>query len=280
MKVTLANDKISVEKPSRKPWWHAKLLPVIGWVLWLTFAFFAANVVMAIILVALRYAHLTDLRLGTVAMTFVDAGLYVMMFAIAIWLPLRQRKKARKLAVTDTEAIKLPRTKFILNLLGLSRWPNWRDVGYFASNVPLFYLTDIVAMFAATLIFGLSTMSQQQNLGFAMSGQSAWHLVAIFIALVIIPPLVEEALMRGFLFGKLREKIPFWPAALVVSLLFAVAHWQINVSLMTFILSMFNCRIREKTGSIWGGVFMHMTVNLLSFGVLFLGWFGGANVGV
>ena len=157
----------------------------------------------------------------------------------------------------------------------MSRAPRWRDLGYFLANLPMFYLIDIFAMFAIALIFGSGVVSQQQNIGFATAGQSAWQLVAVFVALVVIPPLVEEALMRGFLFGKLREKLSFWTTAIIVSALFAVAHGQFNVGVMTFILSMFNCRLREKTGTIWSGVFLHATVNFLSFGVIFLGWFSG-----
>ncbi len=282
-------------QPPKNNIWQQKILPVIGWCVWLVFAFFAANFIVALTLVALKSAHVMDLTSGTLGTALLDAILYIVIFAIAIWLPLKRMKRSRNASCHPEQSegsqqgsrdyLATPRNgtkrggfKSILSLTGLSRLPRLKDLGYFASNLPMFYVVDVIAMILAMLIFGSNVMDQQQSIGFATSGQGVWQLIVIFMALVIIPPLFEEALMRGLLFGKLRKILPFWATSLIVSALFAVAHWQINVSLMTFILSMFNCHIREKTGSIWGGVFMHMAVNFISFGVLFLGWLGGASM--
>ena len=98
-----------------------------------------------------------------------------------------------------------------------------------------------------------------------------WERIFAFALFVIVAPFAEEAIMRGFLFGKLRQsKMPFWPAAIVVSLLFAVAHGQWNVGVDTFILSMVACWLREVTKTIWPGVVIHMIKNFVAFMVLFV----------
>jgi len=138
------------------------------------------------------------------------------------------------------------------------------------SNAPMFYILVMLVSFAAQFLLGGGVMSQEQTLSFATTGNVWWQLIIIFAALVVVAPLAEEMLMRGFLFAKLRAKLPFWPVAVIVSLLFAVAHWQLNVGIMTFILSMFTCRMREKTGAIWAGVGLHMVVNLVAFSLRFI----------
>ncbi|HMQ09657.1 MAG TPA: CPBP family intramembrane metalloprotease, partial [Candidatus Nanoperiomorbaceae bacterium] len=136
--------------------------------------------------------------------------------------------------------------------------------------LPVFYISVLVLSIVAATILGDEVMNQTQEIGFAATNNVS-ELVFIFVALVIVAPLFEEMMMRGFLFGKLREYLSLWPSAILVSLVFALAHGQINVGIMTFVLSMFACRMREKTGAIWAGLFLHMTVNLVAYSVRFLG---------
>ena len=112
-------------------------------------------------------------------------------------------------------------------------------------------------------------IGQEQEIGFARAGNAWWEIVLIFISLVIIPPVCEEIVMRGFLFGKLSRKMKVVAAAILTSLLFAVAHGQLNVGIDTFVLSMVLCFARVNTGSIWTGIFVHMFKNGLAFALLF-----------
>jgi membrane protease YdiL (CAAX protease family) len=94
--------------------------------------------------------------------------------------------------------------------------------------------------------------------------------VLIFLCLVVLAPLFEEMLMRGALFTKIREKIKFWPTALLIASIFALMHGQFNVGVMTFILAMYSSYLREKTGAIWSSIWLHMTQNFIAFCLLFL----------
>ena len=92
-----------------------------------------------------------------------------------------------------------------------------------------------------------------------------------FFFLVVVAPVCEEIIFRGWLYGKLRARIPAVPAILLVSLLFAVLHGQINVGVTVFAMSIGMCIQRELTGTIWSGMVLHMIKNAIAFYYLFAG---------
>ena len=242
------------------------LVAVLGWSLWVVFSFFLASMVIASMMLLLQHYKLLDIQnLGTVPAFIIDASVYVMMFIFVMWLPWRIWKKGKNKEVNFKSSL-----KFLRDNVGLQRWPRWVDLRFFFANLPVFYVLVIGFSILATYLLGSQTMSQEQEIGFKVT-ESAFELGIIFITLVIIAPLFEEMMMRGFLFGRLRKHLSLWPSAVIVSMLFALAHGQINVGIMTFVLSMFSCRMREKTGTIWASIFLHMTVNFIAFCIRFLG---------
>jgi membrane protease YdiL (CAAX protease family) len=104
------------------------------------------------------------------------------------------------------------------------------------------------------------------------------QLTLTFISLVILPPLVEETLMRGYLYGSLRKNMSKIGAALVTSIIFASAHLEFGsgapllwiAALDTFVLSLFLVYLREKTGSLWAGMLVHALKNGIAFASLFI----------
>ena len=99
----------------------------------------------------------------------------------------------------------------------------------------------------------------------------------VFISLVLLPPVVEEIVARGFLYTGLRSKLPKIVAALITSALFAAAHLQWGsgapllwvAALDTFTLSLVLVYLREKTGGLAASMGVHMLKNGLAFVVLF-----------
>ena len=90
------------------------------------------------------------------------------------------------------------------------------------------------------------------------------------MTLVIVAPIAEEVLFRGYLYGKLKGYVPAIWAALATSLLFGIAHFQWTVGIDVFILSMFLCGLRSLTGSIWAGILVHILKNALAYYILFI----------
>ena len=90
------------------------------------------------------------------------------------------------------------------------------------------------------------------------------------VALVIVTPIFEETVFRGFLFKGLRRRLPFWAAASVVSVMFAFAHGQWNVALDTFVLSLILCFLVEKNNSLIPSILLHELKNEVAFTALFI----------
>lgn len=155
----------------------------------------------------------------------------------------------------------------------------WKQIGWRASTlqqyllvVPSFlvYLVATVTftMIATRFIPGFD-VTETQDVGFSTSLNSL-ELVAAFITLVILTPVFEELIFRGVLFKGLRKKAPFWVAAAISSLAFAIAHMQWNVAVDTFALGLALCYLVEKTKSIGPAILLHAVKNAIAFTLLFV----------
>ena len=153
--------------------------------------------------------------------------------------------------------------------LGIRGLPTWSDL----LLAPIGF---IVFMFVGTILLALLSKflpginwEQTQDVGFSnLLTQSDFLLT--FIMLVIVAPVAEEIIFRGWLYGKLRAKIPAIPAILLVSILFGIVHGQWNVGVTVFVMSIVMCTIREITGTIWGGVLLHIIKNGVAFYFLYV----------
>ncbi len=157
------------------------------------------------------------------------------------------------------------------------RKPRWRDPAYAMSAFFIYFLAYALLLTIATHLFPSLNVNQKQDLGFqGASGNS--NLALTFLSLVVLPPLVEETVFRGFVFTGLRNKLkPVW-AALITSLLFASAHLEFGsgkpllwaAGLDTFTLSLALCYLRQKTDSLWPGICLHALKNGVAFLSLFV----------
>lgn len=158
--------------------------------------------------------------------------------------------------------------------LGLDK-PKLKYILYAAGGLAAYFLIYIVTLIVAKMLIPGLDLEKEQEIGFQTSTQGL-SLIPIFLSLVILAPVTEEIVARGFLFGGLRTKLPFIKAAVITSILFGAAHitqasdgllWVAAID--TFILSMMLCFLREKTGSLWPAIGVHMLKNALAFVILF-----------
>lgn len=153
--------------------------------------------------------------------------------------------------------------------------PKIKYIFYAVGGFGIYFVTFLVSVGLISLLVPGFDLEQKQELGFDTT-LGGVRLLPVFISLVILPPLVEEIVTRGFLFTGLRTKLPFIFAAIITSLLFGAAHlgaakdgllWIAGLD--TFILSMVMCKLRESTGSLWPSIGMHFIKNFIAFFVLF-----------
>lgn len=158
---------------------------------------------------------------------------------------------------------------------GFNRLPVWKDLGWGALALPVYFVVLMLVSAIASAFFGVDA-NQEQEIGFDnVSG--AIGLSLTFISLVIIPPIVEEILFRGFLFTGLRSKLKIWPAVIITSVLFAIPHLFASsqgllwiAAIDTFILSLFLCYLRERTGNLWAPIILHALKNSVAFIAIFV----------
>lgn len=152
--------------------------------------------------------------------------------------------------------------------LGLSRLPSWLDIFLAPAGFIIYVIISAIFITIASQL-SFVNLDQVQDTGFSQLGQGYEYVVA-FLMLVVIAPVAEEILFRGFLFGKLRKHVPIWIAILITSLLFAFVHGAVNVGIDVFALSIVLCLLRLVSGTIWPSILLHMLKNAIAFYLLFI----------
>lgn len=227
------------------------------------FVYFAAQIAASLILVGYSYvrgwghAQRESWLTNTVTAQFWYVLLAEALTVGAVWWLLRQYKTS-------------------LRRIGWRRL-RWSDGGMALGGYIVYFLVYAVVLSVAMHLLPGLNVNQKQELGFD-NPTGTINLILTFLSLVVLPPLAEETVFRGFVYTGMRTKLrPLW-AAVVTSALFASAHLEIGsgqallwtAALDTFILSLVLCYLREKTGKIWAGVFVHGLKNLLAFWVLYM----------
>ncbi len=215
--------------------------------------------------------------------TFYSAVSYLLSFLIIVFVPTIFKKHKKNLRAD-------------LGLLGL---PTWSDLGL----APVAFI--IYMIFAGLItnlfvyIFPWFDATETQQIGYSrfLTGPD---LALAFFSLVILAPIAEELIFRGFLYGKIKsvfykeeaitkeavakkskalkslkspkraELVAIIVSTLLTSLLFGIMHLQWNVGVNVFVMSIFLCLLREVTGSTYSGILMHAIKNLIAFYILFI----------
>lgn len=93
---------------------------------------------------------------------------------------------------------------------------------------------------------------------------SDFSLISFFIV-VIIGPLIEEMLFRGFCYRELKNIVSVRTAIILSSALFGLVHFNLIQSSYAFILGAFLAYIYEKTRSFAVVVSMHIINNFMGY---------------
>jgi membrane protease YdiL (CAAX protease family) len=102
--------------------------------------------------------------------------------------------------------------------------------------------------------------AQETVEAFEKSGSLAFRLMLGLMA-VIIAPLTEELLFRGFLYGVIKSSTDRWFSAVFTALIFAIVHFHVGSAPQLFMLGLGLAVAYEQTGSLLVPVFMHAIFN-------------------
>lgn len=272
--------------PERR--WHfdkEKFAFVVFLLAWVALSFTASQIVIAYPMQMLLGENVTK-PLWTLVYSILQ---YTLTIVLVIWLPPRlwRQAKARHRAAEDnsktTAQAEAAAEEKLLNApistknnplatdrneMGMGEFPTFVDIGL----APIGYVAYAIlanVLTAAMSVFEWFNKNQAQDVGFGYFITTGDRVMAM-IALVLVAPIAEEILMRGWLYGKLRTKLGAVSATLLVSVLFGALHGQWNVGVATFALSVVMCSLREVTGTIWSGILLHMLSNGIAFYIMYI----------
>lgn len=142
---------------------------------------------------------------------------------------------------------------------------DWAFMGLGAAAGLLMVFPAIWLKLLLTRFTGQESTILEHLLGLGFSVEA---VVLICLAVLAAAPLGEEMLFRGLAFGGLRKRYGVWPAAVMVSAVFAGVHLQASAFLPIFFLSMMLCWLVHATGSLLPCVACHFAYN----GIQVAGW--------
>lgn len=155
--------------------------------------------------------------------------------------------------------------------------PRLRDCGLALIGYGVYIPLYLVVVAVLKLLIPSLDLAQTQQIGFSQT-QNSTGLIVVFISLVILPPLIEEIVCRGFLYSGLRTRLSIAVTAVVASTLFALPHLQFGSGapllwiafIDTFVLSLVLVYLRYRTNSLWAPISLHAIKNGVAFTVLFV----------
>lgn len=230
-----------------------KLLFGIGLPVWVFLGFMLAQALVLAVLAALHAAGVSFESVNeTILNTVGGAVIYGLAILLVIGVPwLVKKRKTTRLEI------------------GLQRLPIWMDLLWVVAGVIAYLILTTLVSSLGMALLPFVDATQVQETGFSQLASRPEYILA-FISLVIVAPVAEEILFRGYLFGKLRKFAPLWVSILITSLLFAIVHFQWNVGLDVFALSIVLCILRVVSGSLWPSILLHMLKNGIAFYFLFI----------
>lgn len=247
-----------VDKASEIRWGWLLLLPI-----WTYAAFWLAQIAVVLVQFPLVWLGVSFDSINEVLFTTTaSAVIYILAVIIVAGLPYLIWKRR----TTKQE-------------MGASDWPVWMDIFLTAPAYVVYVIASAVLLALIMIVVPDINVGQEQSLPFTQSMLGAgWQYMLAFMTLVVFAPLAEELLFRGYLYGKLRKAAPVWLAVIVASLAFGVAHlWggpgsplQWAVMIDTVALGVILSLLREYTGAVWAGVFVHALKNGIAFYLLFI----------
>ena len=142
----------------------------------------------------------------------------------------------------------------------LVAWRDWRRDGVFWA----FVAAGLAYQITAGLI--LESVLPDTKTWFALPASTLGRLLS-FLLVVVLGPLVEELVFRGWIFTSLRARFTFAPVMLVTAALFAAAHYESThlYALVVFPIGLALGYVRERYASIKASTALHGSFNLFAW---------------
>jgi uncharacterized protein len=157
--------------------------------------------------------------------------------------------------------------------LGL-RWKMW-PLAFAIAPVTVFFMWCLMGALHFTgwngwLEKSLGIESMQEAVKLLQEAKDPLVVILMAVAAVIVAPLAEEVVFRGYLYPAAKRFCGPVGAILFSSLVFAAAHGNVVALLPLFTLAVILCFLYELTGSIWACISVHFLFNAATVGIQLL----------
>ena len=157
--------------------------------------------------------------------------------------------------------------------LGL-RWKMW-PLAFAIAPLTVFFMwclmgTLHISGWNGWLERSLGIDSMQEAVKLLQEAKDPLVIILMAIAAVIVAPLAEEVIFRGYLYPAAKRFCGTAGAILFSSLVFAAAHGNVVALLPLFALAVILCLLYEFTGSIWACISVHFLFNAATVSIQLL----------
>jgi len=147
--------------------------------------------------------------------------------------------------------------------LGL-RWKQWPWVFLIAPATVIGMWLVFGALAAAGYMDWVKELGAdplQESVRLLQTTRDPMVIAMMVLAAVIVAPVCEEIVFRGYLYPAAKKFAGTWVAGGCTALLFAAAHGNFAALLPLFLFGIVLVVLYEKTGSIWAPIAVHLCFN-------------------
>jgi len=151
----------------------------------------------------------------------------------------------------------------LLEFFGL-RWEGWRKVLWIA---PCFVVSMLALGFLMQVlgwqdwVNGHFGAKEQKMVQLMKETPDVGILIAIAFGAVVIAPVAEEVIFRGYLYPVAKRYSDGWFAALFTGVLFGVIHFNVMGLPLLAVMGVVLVVLYERTGSLWVSIACHGLFN-------------------
>ncbi len=147
--------------------------------------------------------------------------------------------------------------------LGL-HWPSRVRVLLIAPGIVLFMWLLFWGLQASGYMqwmesFGVDTV--QDTVKVLQKSGDPLLLSLMSVAAIIVAPICEEIVFRGYFYPAMKKFAGVWPAAMASAMVFGAAHGNLTALLPLFVFGLLLVWVYETTGSLWAPVAVHFCFN-------------------
>lgn len=163
------------------------------------------------------------------------------------------------------------RATFIVDIMAVMFVILWRDYIKYSHSAPRDNKVEssLFGMFVPVFVFGQLTGTTVEKLfgpGSFAHYQDTLHSDVVFavVLMLVVAPIAEEYLVRGFIYEQLCRGWGFYLAWIGQAVIFAVMHGTLVHAVPTFLTGLFLALVYEQTGNLEWSIGFHMAYNLLA----------------